>query len=298
VRRLTVVDLMLLGTVLLWALNVTVTKYILNHGFEPLAYATIRYFAATALFWAFTYGRERSFAIRLSDTKLVALAGALIFVNQICFVYGIKLTNASTMGLLLGTTPIFIGLIATLVGLEFLGRRFWAGAFVSFLGVALVASGNGGFSGHVGGLALVVATPLTWAAYSVAIVPLMRRYSPFKISALVLAIGWIPLAAVGAEQTLNQSYHYGWSVWLAFAYAVIGPLFLTNILWFTAMSRVGPSRAALFANLQPFFAVFFALLLLGEHLNRWEIVGGLAIGAGIVLERTQRRESVQEPPGD
>jgi drug/metabolite transporter (DMT)-like permease len=298
VRRLTVVDLMLLGTVLLWALNVTVTKYILNHGFEPLAYATIRYFAATALFWAFTYGRERSFAIRLSDTKLVALAGALIFVNQICFVYGIKLTNASTMGLLLGTTPIFIGLIATLVGLEFLGRRFWAGAFVSFLGVALVASGNGGFSGHVGGLALVVATPLTWAAYSVAIVPLMRRYSPFKISALVLAIGWIPLAAVGAEQTLNQGYHYGWSVWLAFAYAVIGPLFLTNILWFTAMSRVGPSRAALFANLQPFFAVFFALLLLGEHLNRWEIVGGLAIGAGIVLERTQRRESVQEPPGD
>jgi len=289
---------MLLGTVLLWALNVTVTKYILNHGFEPLAYATIRYFAATALFWAFTYGRERSFAIRLSDTKLVALAGALIFVNQICFVYGIKLTNASTMGLLLGTTPIFIGLIATLVGLEFLGRRFWAGAFVSFLGVALVASGNGGFSGHVGGLALVVATPLTWAAYSVAIVPLMRRYSPFKISALVLAIGWIPLAAVGAEQTLDQSYHYGWSVWLAFAYAVIGPLFLTNILWFTAMSRVGPSRAALFANLQPFFAVFFALLLLGEHLNRWEIVGGLAIGAGIVLERTQRRESVQEPPGD
>src|SRR6478672_7382607 len=169
VRRLTVVDLMLLGTVLLWALNVTVTKYILNHGFEPLAYATIRYFAATALFWAFTYGRERSFAIRLSDTKLVALAGALIFVNQICFVYGIKLTNASTMGLLLGTTPIFIGLIATLVGLEFLGRRFWVGAFVSFLGVALVASGNGGFSGHVGGLALVVATPLTWAAYSVAI---------------------------------------------------------------------------------------------------------------------------------
>jgi drug/metabolite transporter (DMT)-like permease len=298
VRRLTVVDLMLLGTVLLWALNVTVTKYILNHGFQPLAYATIRYFAAAALFWAFTYGRERSFAIKFSDTKLVALAGALIFVNQICFVYGIKLTDASTMGLLLGTTPIFIGLIATVVGLEFLSGRFWAGALLSFIGVGLVASGDGGFSGRLGGLALVVATPLTWAAYSVAIVPLMRRYSPFRISALVLAVGWIPLAAVGAEQTLSQGVHFSWSVWLAFAYAVVGPLFLTNILWFTAISRVGPSRAALFANLQPFFAVLFALLLLGEHLNRWEILGGLAIGGGIVLERTQRREPVPEPPGD
>jgi drug/metabolite transporter (DMT)-like permease len=297
VRRLTVVDLMLFGTVLLWALNVTVTKYVLNHGFQPLAYAAIRYFAATTLFWTFTYTRERTFAIRMSDAKLVALAGGLIFVNQICFVYGVKLTNASTMGLLLGTTPIFIGIIATLVGLELLGRRFWAGAVLSFLGVGLVASGDGGFSGRVGGLALVVATPLTWAAYSVAIVPLMRRYSPFRISAIVLAAGWVPLAVAGARQTLDQGFHFGWPLWLAFAYAVVGPLFLTNILWFTAISRVGPSRAALFANLQPFFAVLFALVLLGEHLNRWEIFGGIGIGAGILLERT-KRSTPPEPPGD
>jgi drug/metabolite transporter (DMT)-like permease len=288
---------MLLGTVLLWALNVTVTKYVINHGFQPLAYATIRYLAATSLFWAFTYARERSFTIHLSDTKLVALAGTLIFVNQLCFVYGIKLTNASTMGLLLGTTPIFIGILATLLSLELLGRRFWAGAVLSFLGVGLVASGNGGFSGRVGGLALVLATPLTWAAYSVAIVPLMRRYSPFKISALVLAVGWIPLAVTGARQTLDQDFHFGWGLWLGFAYAVVGPLFLTNILWFTAIDRVGPSRAALFANLQPFFAVLFALVLLGEHLNRWEIIGGVGIGAGILLERTRRR-TPPEPPGD
>jgi drug/metabolite transporter (DMT)-like permease len=297
VRRFTVVDLMLFGTVVLWALNVTVTKYVLNHGFKPLAYATIRYFAATALFWSFTYARERSFSIRLSDSKLVGIAGVLIFANQICFVYGIKLTNASTMGLLLGTTPIFIGIIATAVGLEALGRRFWAGAVLSFLGVGLVASGDGGFGGRVGGLALVIATPLTWAAYSVAIVPLMRRYSPFRISALVLALGWVPLAVAGARQTFDESFHFGWALWLAFAYAVVGPLFLTNILWFTAISRVGPSRAALFANLQPFFAVLFALVLLGEHLNRWEIVGAIAIGGGIVLERTQRK-TPPEPPGD
>ncbi|NUR78498.1 MAG: EamA family transporter [Thermoleophilia bacterium] len=296
-RRLTAVDLMLLGTVCLWALNVTVTKYVLDHGLQPLAYATIRYFAATGLFWSFTYARERTFSIRLSDTKLVALAGTLIFVNQLCFVYGVKLTNASTMGLLLGTTPIFIGILSTLIGLELLGRRFWAAAVVSFLGVGLIASGGNGFSGRIGGLALVIGAPMTWAAYSVAIVPLMRRYSPFRISALVLVFGWVPLAIAGAAQTLDQDFHFGWATWLGFAYAVVGPLFLTNILWFTAISRVGPSRAALFANLQPFFAVLFALVLLGEHLNRWEIVGGVAIGMGIVLERAKRL-TPPEPPGD
>ena len=41
-RRVSAVDLMLLGTVLLWALNVTATRYAVTHGFRPLAYGTVR----------------------------------------------------------------------------------------------------------------------------------------------------------------------------------------------------------------------------------------------------------------
>src|SRR4029078_10346748 len=56
VRRPTA-DLLLLVTVSLWALNFTVSKYILDHGFRPLAYSSTRYacaaliFAAITLFW-------------------------------------------------------------------------------------------------------------------------------------------------------------------------------------------------------------------------------------------------------
>jgi drug/metabolite transporter (DMT)-like permease len=96
---------MLLGTVLLWALNITVTKYLLEHDFKPLAYTTIRYFAATSLFWTFTYARERSFRITLSDGKLVGLAALLIFFNQLGFVYGVHAATASTVALILATTP-------------------------------------------------------------------------------------------------------------------------------------------------------------------------------------------------
>jgi drug/metabolite transporter (DMT)-like permease len=34
-------------------------------------------------------------------------------------------------------------------------------------------------------------------------------------------------------------------------------------------------------------------VLLSEHLNRWEIVGAVAIAAGIVLERLRRREPLR-----
>ena len=36
-------DLMLVGTILIWALNFSVTRYVLEHGFQPLAYSTVRY---------------------------------------------------------------------------------------------------------------------------------------------------------------------------------------------------------------------------------------------------------------
>jgi drug/metabolite transporter (DMT)-like permease len=300
--RISPVDMMLLGTILLWALNVTVTRYLLTHGFRPIAYASIRYFAATSLFWGFTWQRERSFRIRLSDAKLVALSGALLFVNQLFFVSALHLTTASTVGLVLGTTPVFVGAFALLAGIERPARTFWFATAVSFLGVSLIAGGSrGGLSGDLLGDLLAIGTAASWSAYSVSIAPLMRRYSPFRISALVLVVGWIPLVLVSIPQLDEQSFAgFHTLTWLAFAYAVVGPLFLTNILWFTAIDRVGPSRASLFANLQPFFAVLFALVLLSEHLNSWEIAGGFAIAVGIVLERVWHRpvEAAQPVPAE
>src|SRR5215469_5231633 len=278
---------MLLGTVLLWALNIVVTRYVVTNGFHPLAYATVRYGAAILLFLAYTWWRERSFRIARRDLRFVGIAALMIFINQVCFVNAAHLTSASTLGLVLGTVPIFAGILATLVGLEHPGRAFWTAAVVSFGGVALIAAGAGGsFSGALLGDVLAVATAATWAAYSVAITPLMRRYSPFRISSVVLPLGWVPLALVSIPQLSSQTVDgFGWTMAFAFAFAVVGPLFLTNILWFTAIGKVGPSRATLFANLEPFFAVLFAVLLLSETLNALEIAGGALIAAGIVIER-------------
>jgi len=288
---------MLFGTVLLWSLNITVTKYMFQHGWHPLAYGTIRYFVAIALFWCFTYYRERSFRIARKDMWLVLVAAAMIFLNQLAFVYGIKLAHASTVALLLGTTPIFIGLISLALRLEHLARAFWIGAGITFGGVALIAIANGSVGSSLNGTLISIGTALTWACYTIAIAPLMRRYSPFRISALVLAIGWVPLALVSIPQLGEQHFSFGWKVWLGFGYAVIGPLFLTNILWFTAIDRVGASRASLFANLQPFFAVVFALILLSESLHTMEIAGGLLIFAGIAFERLSRRSLAPQVSG-
>jgi drug/metabolite transporter (DMT)-like permease len=288
---------MLLGTVSLWALNFTVSKYILDEGFRPLAYSAVRYGCAAVIFVAITLAWERSLRIGRQQFLLMAACTALLFANQLSFVYALKFTTATTVALLFGTLPIFTAILASGSGVERLSVRFWVAALLSFAGVALVAIGSGGnVSANLKGDALAVAGSITWAGYSVAIAPLMRRYSPFRLSAVFLAAVTVPLGLVGSQQLANQSFDFGALVWLGFAFAVLGPLVTTNFLWFTAIDRVGPSRASLFANLQPFLAAIIALLLLSEHITTLEIVGGLAIGGGIVL--ASRRGPAPEPPAE
>ena len=168
---------------------------------------------------------------------------------------------------------------------------------MSFGGVALVAIGSGGnVSADLKGDALAIGGAVTWAAYSVALAPLMRRYSPFRLSSVFLLTVTVPLFALGASQIDHQEWNFGPLVWLGFAFAVIGPLIVTNLLWFTAIDRVGPSRASLFANLQPFLAAIIALLLLSEKITVIQVVGGFAIGGGIVL--ASRRGPAPEPPAE
>ena len=288
--RVSAVDAMLLSAVLLWALNITVTKYMFEHGWLPLAYATIRYFVAISIFWAYTWWRERSFRIARADWIYVGIAASMIFLNQLCFVYSLEFAHASTVSLLFASCPMFIGLISIAFLRTDLHKPFWIGAGLTFAGVALIAAGAGGglVSGWKGDL-LALALAATWAGYTIAIAPLMRRYSPYRISALVLALGWAPLALVSIPQVASQDFAFTGTVWVGFVYAVIGPLFLTNILWFTAVDRVGAARASIFNNMQPFFGVLFALLILSESLHALEIAGGVLIFAGIYLERRLRQ---------
>jgi drug/metabolite transporter (DMT)-like permease len=287
---------MLLGAIGLWALNLTVTRTILTHGFQPLAYSTARYGLAALVFGAMTLTSERTLRIARGDLPLVLAAVAALDVNQIAFVYSLKTTSASVIALILAATPLFAAVIGLALGLERLSNRFWLGAAVSFAGVGLVAFGSGGeLAGDAGGVLLGILTAATWAAYSLAITPLMRRYSPSRISAVVLGLSWFPILAVGWPQTSTQDWSLGWEIWLLFLFATLGPLVVTNILWFRSLDRIGAARATLATNLQPFVAAVFAVVLLSETLSAVQVAGGVLIAAGILVAR---RRGTPAAPGE
>lgn len=285
-RRPTTVELMLLTTVFLWALNLSITKYLLEEGVAPLSYSVVRYGLAGAIFVGLALLVERTLRIDRRRVPILLFTIAVLCVNQLCFVYALDRTTAATIGLILGSIPIFAALFGLALGRERLSRRFWLGAGVSFLGVGLVAVGSGGeVSGGYVGILLGLATCATWAAYSVAVAPLMETYSPSRVSATVMPGVWLLLAIVGIPQTREQNWDLGWQLWGLLVLATVGPLVLTNILWFRSIAKIGPARATLAANLQPFVAAILAVILLSEPLSAVQIVGGLLIASGILAAR-------------
>jgi drug/metabolite transporter (DMT)-like permease len=293
-RRPSTVELMLLTVVLLWALNLTVTRYILTHGLAPLPYTTIRYGLAGAIFVGLTFAAERSLRVERRHVPVLALAALILYVNQLGFVFALDVTTASTIGLVLGAIPIFAALFGLAAGTERPTTRFWAAAFISFLGVGLVAAGSGGeTSASLTGILLGLLTAATWAGYSVAVAPLMQTYTPSRVSAYVIPAAWFAAALTGLPQSADQDWALGWEIWLLLLFATLGPLVLTTVLWFRAIHRIGANRATLAANLQPFVAAVLAVILLSEPLSWLQVAGGMLIALGILVVR--RRAPAARP---
>lgn len=295
-RRPSTVEVMLLTTIVLWSLNLTVSRSILTHGLQPLSYASVRYSFAAAVAVSLALLSERSLRIHRRDLPLAGGAALFLYLNQIGFVSALDRTSASVLGLILGATPIFVALAGLALGTESLPSRFWMGALLSFAGVALVALGAGGeVSGDLGGVLLGVLAAATWGGYSILVTPLMQRYSARRISAVVLAGASIPITFTAVPQLSDQEWDLGWGVWALVVFATLGPLVLTNELWFRSLDRIGPARATLASNLMPFLAAAMAVVLLSERLAPIELAGGALIAAGIAVARRRR---VSTPPSE
>jgi drug/metabolite transporter (DMT)-like permease len=290
-HRLGSADVLLLATVLVWSFHFVVIKYALDHGFPALVYATIRFGVGSLIFATFTYGIEGTLRVGRRDLWILGGAVALaMYLNQISFATAIDLSTASIVALLFGTVPIFVALIAWRLGTERPHARHWVATALSFGGVALVASGaGGGLSGDLGGILIGLVAPITWAFYSVVAAPLLRRYSPYRISAVVGLAATVPLAVTAAPTIASEE----WSAvtglaWAGLAYSTLLAFVVTNVFWFRAIEKVGANRASLYSNLQPFLGALFAVLVLGETLGALQIAGGVVIAAGIVLARLRR----------
>src|ERR1044072_7311931 len=87
----------------------------------------------------------------------------------------------------------------------------------------------------------------------------------------------------------------GAGVWLMLAFIIIFPTVGAYYLNAWALTRLPPSRVAIYIYLQPLIAFGFAPLLLGEQFNSRTIIAALLIFAGVaVVTKRGRSRAIQE----
>lgn len=283
---------------LIWGINYSVMKY--GAGVvAPLAYNGVRVFAAALVLSVIALVWGGAPPARRDVMALLALGALGNGVYQIFFVEGLSRTRAGEAALVVGASPALMALFGRLRGVERVGKRGAIGIMLSIFGVALIVLGRAASGaaadargGSLFGDLLVLCGSVCWAIYTVLLVPYTKRVSGWYIIAISMLGGSVIILAAGLPAILALD----WTTlprpaWAAILYGSLGALVVAYILWYRGVKVLGPTRTALFANLQTLIALFVAWLTLHEVPTLWQVVGAVTIVGGALLTRMPASEA-------
>jgi len=204
-------------------------------------------------------------------------------------------TTAGNAVILQAGAPVMVALTARF----YLGERLrplqWAGVTVSALGVLLVVT-----SGRLASLRIeelragdfiTVAALTGWSVYTVYGKRVLGTLSPALATTGAYVVGTLliyPTALLAAPlyPAPRLASFAGWFV--VFYQGVIGAV--AHVWWYRAVQVVGPSRSAIFMNLQPIVGIALAAALLREPIGLWQLLGTVCVllGVGLTTARGER----------
>jgi drug/metabolite transporter (DMT)-like permease len=198
-------------------------------------------------------------------------------------------------GVLASMAPIFIALFAPALDRQFeINRRQAGGLLVGVVGVALVVGAHlvGSLGQFLGALALLgAAASGGLSSFVIALQYKDKGVPASTTSFFALSVGallTLPLAIVTAPHELPSIRAV-----LAVIALGLGCTALGYMLYYSLIDHIGGERAALANYLTPAFALFYGVLLLGEHLTMAALIGLalIILGAEIIVREASDRRS-------
>lgn len=282
-------DVLLVTMALLWGVNASVMKLAVNV-MPPLVFNAARLGLASLALVILASGVRRTPLTRRDVLVLLALGVLGTGLYQFFMIEGLARTRAGTTALILSSSPAFIALFGRLLGVERISRMGMTGIAMSIAGIALVGLAQpdpGSVGTSMLGNGLVLIGCICWSIFSVLVKPYANRLDGRSVTAITLVGGTVPLALIALSSARSVEWGaLGASTWGAILYSGIASMVIAYLFWNRGVRVFGPTRTAMYGNLQPIFALAAAWLLVGEHLVLWQVVGAAAIIGGVVLTRT------------
>jgi drug/metabolite transporter (DMT)-like permease len=229
--------------------------------------------------------------------RLVVLGMLGNGIYQVFFILGQARSRVATTVLMLSAGPALAAMLGRIRGTETLSGQAWNGIALQLVGVSCVVLGAAGATGgrdSLLGSALVFASSVSWAFFSVMVQPLTKRVHGLQVGAYTMLGGGLVslLVAIPVMATVDW-LNVSAGVWWAMAYSTIGAMVIAYLFWYQGVKTLGPTHTSMYSNMQPLLAMGFAWLSLGESPTKWQLAGATFIMTGLLIARS----SAHEPEG-
>ena len=269
-------------------------KYALE-GFPPLVLVPVRYVLAGLMLLALLRFSGRMVGIGLRDLpSMMGLGLVGVSLNQVGYTAGLGLTSGSNGALIFATAPIWGLLLGVALRLERASWRNVLGLGLAVAGVALVVGGGlGSPEASVAGDLLVCLSALSWGAYAVLSIPVLRRHNPLVVAGWTMLLGGgavVPLALTGLPGLSDPLGSMNWTAiglgsWAAMAYSTVLASGFAVAAWQANVSRIGANKVLVYMYVVTLVGLAASVVLLGEGLGAGKLAGAAVILVGVYLAR-------------
>ena len=269
-------------------------KYALE-GFPPLVLVPVRYVLAGLMLLALLRLSGRMVGIGLRDLpSMMGLGLVGVSLNQVGYTAGLGLTSGSNGALIFATAPIWGLLLGVALRLERASWRNVLGLGLAVAGVALVVGGGlGSPEASVAGDLLVCLSALSWGAYAVLSIPVLRRHNPLVVAGWTMLLGGgavVPLALTGLPGLSDPLGSMNWTAiglgsWAAMAYSTVLASGFAVAAWQANVSRIGANKVLVYMYVVTLVGLAASVVLLGEGLGAGKLAGAAVILVGVYLAR-------------
>ncbi len=251
--------------------------------------------AILLLTWPFYRGvRSRQNLPRLGIRT--AVLGGLFFAGDMAFwSTGVVLSGATNPTLLANTAPVWVGLGALIFFKERLSARFWIGLILAISGAVLILGLDALHAASLGlGTSLGLMAAIFYGGYFLITQRGRESLDSLTYTWLMTLSACIALLilsiALGHSLTGYTAFSYLNFLALGVVVQVFGWLAINYTQGYLPASIVAPTMLA-----QPVVTAILAVLLLGETLSPWQVLGGVTVLSGVyIVHRSRHRNPANE----
>ncbi|MBU0905583.1 MAG: DMT family transporter [Firmicutes bacterium] len=271
----------------IWGFNLPAVKYLVGE-VQPVTMTAFRIFVASltvfAILGVFKLVRKPT----TQEWKYIVLGAMLNVVGHHYFLsIGLTQTAGSTAGLILGTGPVLTAVLVSLLLRIYPSKLQWLGFVLGLGGVsATILAGGEGAGGFSLGDIFVFLAILTQVFSFIVISKAAKTLDPRLLTAYMFLVGSVVLFLISLVQEPGEIVEFldvPPLFWLAFFGSGMIGTAVGHMLYNYSVGQAGPSKAAIFINLNTLFTLVGSSVFLGEDITTRHIFGLVLIVAGVIF---------------